>query len=296
MITTTKIRTDLIRPTLPVTVHAVQGDQNTRCLELRLYASGNPFSLPEGATVAMRYRKRDGTRGYYDTLPDGTPAWSAEGNTVTIRLAPQMLTVPGTVEAQLELTLGTEILGTFSLFVSVAENPAAGVLRSEDYVNWLQWMQQALTDQVSQMLESGAFSGPQGPKGDKGDKGDTGPAGPQGEPGPQGEQGPQGEPGQNSDVTKEYVDSRHVTARHTLMASVWSGSGPYTLSVLSSNILATDFLHIHPVYDANATTALAQQKAWAMVSKAVAGSGSITFTCFEEKPSVNIPIQVEVNR
>lgn len=123
-----------------------------------------------------------------------------------------------------------------------------------------------------------------------------GPQGPQGEPGPQGEQGPQGEPGQSSDVTKEYVDSKHVTAKHTLFASVWNGSGPYTLSVMSVNILATDFLHIQPVYDANVTTALAQQKAWAMVSKAVPGSGSITFTCFEEKPSVNITIQVEVNR
>lgn len=287
MITTTKIRTDLIHPTMPVTVHAVQGDQNTRCLELHLYASGSPFPLPEGTTVAVRYRKRDGTRGYYDTLPDGTPAWVADGNIITVQLVPQMLTVPGTVETQLELTQEEEMLGTFSLFVSVAENPAAGILRSKDYVNWLQWMKQALNAQVSQMLESGAFSGPagpQGPKGDKGDKGDTGPA------------GPQGEPGQGSDVTKEYVDSRHVAFRKNLPVSGWTGSGPYSLSLLATDVLSTDLLHIAPVYDADVTTALTQQEAWAAVSKAEADAGSITFTCFADKPTVDIPIQVEVNR
>ncbi len=287
MITTTKIRTDLIHPSMPLTVHAVQGDQNTRCLELSLYASGSPFVPPEGVSMAMRYRKRDGTRGYYDTMPDGSSAWSSEGNTITIQLAPQMLTVPGTVEAQLELTMGEEILGTFSLFIHVAENPAAGFLRSEDYVNWLKWMKQALSDQVSQMLESGAFTGaigPVGPQGPKGEKGDPGPA------------GPQGEPGLSSDITKEYVDSKHVTFPKTLITSGWTGSGPYTLSLISSDILASDFPHIAPVYDADTATALAQQEAWAAVSKAEAAAGSILFTCFEEKPGVNIPIQVEVNR
>lgn len=140
MITTTKIRTDLVHPSVPVTVYAVQGDQNTRILELALYANGVVWPVPDDATIAVRYRKPDGSRGYYDTLPDNTPACSVTENIVSVMLAPQMLTVAGFVEAQLEIISGTDILGTFSVNISVAANPAAGVLASENYVNWLDWI------------------------------------------------------------------------------------------------------------------------------------------------------------
>lgn len=148
MIITTKIRTDLVHPSMPVTVYAVQGDQNTRILELALYANGVAWPVPDEAAVALRYRKPDGTRGYYDTLPDDTPACSVTENMVSVMLAPQMLTVAGFVEAQVELISGTDILGTFSVNISVAANPAAGVLVSEDYVNWLDW----LTDKLDTAL------------------------------------------------------------------------------------------------------------------------------------------------
>lgn len=140
MITTTKIRTDLVHPSMPVMVYAVQGDRNSRCLEMALFANGVAWPVPDGATIAIRYRKPDGTRGYYDTLPDDTPACSVEGNVISIMLAPQMLTVAGFVEAQVEITLNTDVLGTFPVNISVTANPAAGVLTSENYVNWLEWL------------------------------------------------------------------------------------------------------------------------------------------------------------
>lgn len=140
MIITTKIRTDLVHPSVPVTVYAVQGDQNTRILELALYANGAAWPVPDDATFAVRYRKPDGTKGYYDTLPDSRSACFVTGNIVSVMLAPQMLTVAGFVEAQLEIISGTDILGTFSVNISVAADPAAGVLASEDYVNWLNWL------------------------------------------------------------------------------------------------------------------------------------------------------------
>lgn len=171
MKTTTKIRTDLIRPSIPATVHAVQGDQSSRCLELSLYSNGVPWPIPDGAAIAMRYRKPDGTKGYYDTLPNNTPACSVTGNVISILLAPQMLTVAGFVEAQVELTQGTSVLGTFSVNVNVAANPAAGVLKSENYVNWLDWLVSELDAKVADLIESGDLTGPVGPQGPKGDPG-----------------------------------------------------------------------------------------------------------------------------
>lgn len=98
-------------------------------------------------------------------------------------------------------------------------------------------------------------------------------------------------------ANKEYVDSKHVEATLSLPSSGWSGSSaPYTQTVSVSWVLATDKPHISPVYSDTLSTAQAQKEAWEMVSKAVAYEGSIKFTCFEDKPSTTIPIQVEVNR
>lgn len=87
----------------------------------------------------------------------------------------------------------------------------------------------------------------------------------------------------------------HVTTTATLSTS-WSGSGPYTQVLSVAGILSTDTPHIMPVYSTTNATAIVQKEAWACVSKAVTAAGSITFTCFEDKPTTAIPIQIEVNR
>ena len=139
---TTKIKMDLSMPDFCMRVNAVQGDAYSRSLSIVLYNRVLPWIIPEGITVAVRYAKPDGTKGYYDTLPDGTPAWSCRDNVLTVQLAPQMLTVAGQVKAQIELVQGIHILSTFSMTVEVEENPAAGVTTSEDYINWLQWIRE----------------------------------------------------------------------------------------------------------------------------------------------------------
>lgn len=96
-------------------------------------------------------------------------------------------------------------------------------------------------------------------------------------------------------ATKGYVDGKRAAYTATLSTS-WTGSGPYTQTVPVSGILATDMPHIMPAYSSNNATAIAQKKAWGCVSKAEAAAGSITFTCFEEKPTAAIPIQIEVIR
>ena len=94
---------------------------------------------------------------------------------------------------------------------------------------------------------------------------------------------------------KAYTDSKRKTWTATI-TTTWSGSGPYTQSVTVSGILTSDMPHITPVYSSGNDTALAQKEAWACVSNAVTGANSITFACFEDKPAIEIPIQIEVMR
>lgn len=88
----------------------------------------------------------------------------------------------------------------------------------------------------------------------------------------------------------------NVTATATLLASGWSSSTPYSQTVTVAGMLATDNPHISPVYSDTLATAIDQKEAWEAVSKAVTADGTITFSCFEDKPTTDIPIQVEVNR
>lgn len=151
---TSKIKMDLTKPELSPYVNAVQGDSYSRSLEIALYTGVHPWSIPDDASVAVRYAKPDRTGGYYDTLPDGTTAWHISGNTLTIQLAPQMLTVAGNVKVQIELIQGTSILSTFCLTVRVEANAAAGVLKSGNYINWLQWIRDQSAEQVDQIEQS----------------------------------------------------------------------------------------------------------------------------------------------
>lgn len=90
------------------------------------------------------------------------------------------------------------------------------------------------------------------------------------------------------------------TVKRTYTATIsatWTGSAaPYTQDVAIAGILATDAPHITPVYADTLATAVSQKEAWGMVSEADAGAGKIVFACFEDRPTVAIPIQVEVMR
>lgn len=154
MLVTNKLKMDLSAPDPSLSVSAVQGDAYSRSLRIAFYTGIVPWTIPEGVTAAVRYAKPDRTKGYYDTLPDGSSAWSVQENILTVQLAPQMLTVPGKVSTQIELILGTHLLSTFCLTVHVEPNPAAGVLKSEDYINWLQWIRDQSQEHVSQIRQS----------------------------------------------------------------------------------------------------------------------------------------------
>lgn len=204
---TTKITVDMTRQNVGQRVNAVQGDGNTRLVEITLLAGGAPWTPPEGVEAAIAYMQPGGTKGLYNKLADGTAAITIAGNVATVILAPQMLTESRTVQASLVFNdAQLNRLTTFPFEVSVTSNPAAGAQKKEDYLR-LQWLEDKLDEYLRKAADSGAFDGapgpqgepgPQGPQGEaglQGPQGEAGPQGPQGEAGPQGPKGEKGETG-----------------------------------------------------------------------------------------------------
>lgn len=159
MIVTQVIHMDLTHMSQIPQVHAVQGDTCSRCVAVKLAVCGRPWNPPEETTAAVRYRKADGTGGHYASLPDGTAACVIRENCVSVMLAPQMLTLPGKVMAQVELVCRESILATFAMEILVEKDPAVGLIHSQNYVNWAQRVEDRLATALRDAKESGLFDG-----------------------------------------------------------------------------------------------------------------------------------------
>lgn len=133
MIITNKLKLDLQTPGIVPTINAVQNDSYSRNLEITLFSDRKPFVFPEKCAAVIRYKKSDGKGGEYDTLPDGTAAWWAEQNILTVALAPQVLTTPGSVLLSVSLIADGTQLSIFPIRLSVAPIAAAKLAKSEDY-------------------------------------------------------------------------------------------------------------------------------------------------------------------
>ena len=142
MTVTSNITLDLRRPdSTRSCVYAKTGD--SRSVEAALYDGGEPWAAPSGATVVIRFRKPDKTGGIYDRLPSGATAYTivtdpdTGGTVVTATLAPQMLTCPGLVVADMVIISGSDTVATFSWRVDVQWSPMDGVdTTSQDYYNY----------------------------------------------------------------------------------------------------------------------------------------------------------------
>ena len=118
MTITHKISIDLLRKEQPARIDAVQNDCG-RTLALMLHANGIPWSVPAGVTALVRYRKSDNIGGEYDTLPDGSTACRADGNMLTVALAPQVLTTAGETTLSVLLVKGSAAIRTFHILLQV---------------------------------------------------------------------------------------------------------------------------------------------------------------------------------
>ena len=127
---------------IPGRLHMVQGDSNSRTIVATLWDGAQPYSIPEGAAVMVRFRKPDGTGGLYDATESGSKV-SYAGSIVTAPVATQMLTVAGDVFAEIDIFgdgagATAERLATFRFVVEVAPCvlPDAEII-SSDYYNVL---------------------------------------------------------------------------------------------------------------------------------------------------------------
>lgn len=80
----------------------------------------------------------------------------------------------------------------------------------------------------------------------------------------------------------------------TITATGWQGSSaPYTQAVTVFEMAADHNPIITPVYSTVNATAVNQKEAWNLIGKAITGEGVITFTCFGDKPTIDIPIKIK---
>lgn len=134
---TKNITLDLLETGVPVIVKAKQNDRNTRYIAAHLYVDGLAYPVPSGTEIAFRYKKPDGTAGFYDALPDNSPAITVSGNTVTVELVEQVLTAAGCVHCEINMyNAASEKLTTFTFEISVEESVLTDAeIISSDYYN-----------------------------------------------------------------------------------------------------------------------------------------------------------------
>lgn len=146
--TTAVLRVDLLDPGAPQIIHAVQDDSGSRKIAFNIYAGGAQWAVPDGTLVTVRYKKPDGTAGFYDTLPDGsTPAATIDGNVVTVSLVPQAFTARGNVPVQIKLYDSTGAsIATFAIVMHVSANVVSDAeIVPSDYYS-------VLTKQIADVL------------------------------------------------------------------------------------------------------------------------------------------------
>ena len=100
-------------------------------------------------------------------------------------------------------------------------------------------------------------------------------------------------------ATKAYVDgaaAKPLYREVLLPAASWTGSGPYMQQIWSEGSRAEDRPHWGILYSGDRAARLAQKEAFALVDELEAEEDWLVFTCFEEKPGVDLTVQVEVSR
>ena len=146
---TKNITLDLLETGSPVIIKAKQNDRNTRYIAAHLYVDGLAYPVPSGTEIAFRYKKPDGTAGFYDALPNNSPAIIVSGNTVTVELVEQVLTAAGCVHCEINMyNAASEKLTTFTFEIAVEESVLTDAeIISSDYYN-------VLTAEIAKALQA----------------------------------------------------------------------------------------------------------------------------------------------
>lgn len=105
----------------------------------------------------------------------------------------------------------------------------------------------------------------------------------------------------NTKANKEEVNTSLNTKANkkktgTLKLSVanWTAQAPYTQTINVADILETDVVNIYPVYSTVIETRAIEREDYSKLSMVTSANSSLTFTCDEEVPTVDLNLRYEV--
>lgn len=141
---------DIDKPNGFLVLYSKQADSMSRFFSVSLFSGGAEWEPPEGSVLTVRFGAPGMPAGWYDTItePDGGShsAFSVDGNTVTVELAEQAVSAPGTNIVSL-LINGADgyQLASWNFTLQIELVPGLEAPEATVYYN-------ALTEQVSQTL------------------------------------------------------------------------------------------------------------------------------------------------
>ena len=90
----------------------------------------------------------------------------------------------------------------------------------------------------------------------------------------------------------EYSASINQTV--SLLAANWVGNAaPYTQTVNCANMSSTIVPIISQILSNTVSTGLTEKDQWSRITKAVSGAGTVTFYCYENKPTIDLTANVK---
>lgn len=141
---------DISQPRGPLVLYVSQGDSLSRFFSVTVTDNGAAYEPPTGAIYTVRFGKAGMPAGWYDTITEvggGThPAVVVSGNTYTVELAEQAVSVPGTNAVVLIVSDATGYtLASWAFELQVTAVPGYDAPEATVYYN-------ALSEQVAQTL------------------------------------------------------------------------------------------------------------------------------------------------
>jgi len=157
MIIKNKLSMDMVKYNPVTIIRATQNDRYSRELEITLLENENPWVIPKNAAVVIRYSKPDGTNGEYDSLPDGTCAWTATENVLSVTLAPQIFTAVGAVTLTVTLTQEDIQISAFGILIHVSDTVDVCISESEDYFPLYRFSREPIEEDIPKVFFGSAL-------------------------------------------------------------------------------------------------------------------------------------------
>lgn len=149
------ISLDFVNPQIPRRIRVTQYSKILPTIRASIFAGGQAYTIPDGATVNIRWKKPSGTVVY-------DPVTSFSGNAIQYQIDAQAMAAAGICNACFEIVSGEKAINTPTFSLEVAENPVQdGDIEDSDQFGALEEALQetidTATEQVGQ-IAAGATS------------------------------------------------------------------------------------------------------------------------------------------